>query len=396
MKICYLYSNRSTWRESFIQSLTFGVTLVNLTNDLNYDISNFKLVLFDEPKLCDCIEKKNCFSVPVVYCMLDQKKPIKLFPNLYRILIYSPFVAQNIYGLPPEIYLNYWPFIQNQDNQRCANIIKLNNILHIPSQNDKSLYSTRTLIKIFNQFSQYKLTIYYNGDPSELQPLCNPNITVYPFPLGNIDWHHFQVLIGSEEIAVNGLVNDIPVIVVGLKGIGGLVTLQNIKSFINFRFEGRNGGETFEYIPPKILLYELDKMNNSELYSNISNNSSYLRNHLSYCYSDDKILSKFQEIICICKNIKENKYESIFPTLSRNIRLVNKNGSYYLVNYQYGTILGKLDSDAGEWLKKFNGKTSLKELTENFTIEESLECDEFIKDLWNKKSILISSQSISI
>lgn len=130
----------------------------------------------------------------------------------------------------------------------CLSVIKSFNILlHL----EFYCFVPDSLIPLLEQVANDHITLLKNTS----------DYTLY-FP-------ECELLIGSESAAAHGILSNIPVIVAGKQGFGGLVTEDNLISFLPNRFSGRPGGHFAERIPPALLIqemmYVLEVMNTKEL-----------------------------------------------------------------------------------------------------------------------------------
>lgn len=384
MKIGYLYLTKKHLRDKFISKLSFEVCLTKIISN-DYD-----LLFFDEPSLCNYILDKNKFQIPLIYCALEEEKPIQLIPSLHRIVTFSPFKPLNPWGFPENLFINYFPLPEIEPSTISKNN-QQKRILHIPSSNDYNLYATRNIIRFFNQHSSFQLTIHYFGDKEELEYICNPNIQINNGKTDhNIKWEDYDIFIGSEDYAVEAIFQKKPVIIVGKRGMGGLVVPENINSFFRYRFEGRNGGELQEYIPERILNAEIQHIETINIENILNENYYLLHKILPHHLSAPFLMLEIQKIIQLNRNILSNQYNNIYPSLQKHIQFIHSDHNSFIINTLTGNFMGELENDAIEWLNEMKGNTPLSDLLNTIRIEEKEEGIAFIKELWDKKIIILN------
>lgn len=68
-----------------------------------------------------------------------------------------------------------------------------------------------------------------------------------------------NIVIGSQQVALNGILHKKPVVVIGEYGSGGLLTSENVLAQYHNNFSGRIGGTHEEYFPLEQLQHDIEK-----------------------------------------------------------------------------------------------------------------------------------------
>lgn len=152
----------------------------------------------------------------------------------------------------------------------CSNLKEISNRQsHVPSilvGIDCFQVLLRTII-LLNSMSDYHINLIYSGERDISGMLCNHMSVcreeeVYSI-LNNVD-----LVIGSKHLALEGIFNEKPVVVLGDGGLGGVVTSETVMEMYRNGFIGKTGDDIDEYFPLHSLYQEIEKglgMSESEL-----------------------------------------------------------------------------------------------------------------------------------
>ncbi|WP_316838060.1 hypothetical protein [Pedobacter nutrimenti] len=258
-----------------------------------------------------------------------------------------------------------------------------------------------SVIKSFNSLLHLE---FYCVVPSALisllEQVANDNIIFFA---NTSDYSSFfsecGLLIGSESIAAKGILSNLPVIVAGKKGFGGLVTKDNLISFLPNRFSGRPGGNFNERISPVLLvqeiIYVLDVMNTKELDDLVDISDHGIERMKAFFWENifDSIKGMISEQCLLREYIHDDSLIlQVKPKLSSAI-VVDKlelisGGIFCLRNIHTNKMLAEItDAEAG-LIEQCNGENRVSDLVvmagKNGDIND---CMEFLRSLWELRVI---------
>lgn len=207
----------------------------------------------------------------------------------------------------------------------------------------------------------------------------NPNIRIIKsFEKSNELFSSAKIIIGEGQSAIRGILQEIPVLVLGSFGYGGIVNMDNIDSLFQNGMSGRNGGARDEYFPLELIAYDFSEANKitkkelkkikMDVEKLILKEYDVLLENINY-YSNLKVQNK--------DNIQLNKNElyEIISTSSSKI--------YYLRNKITNQLLYELNKDEASFIEFFeNGSTLLDFYMKNPCIKIS---DSLIEDMVSLK-----------
>ena len=217
------------------------------------------------------------------------------------------------------------------------------------------------------------------------------------------DKHEFGKLINTADLvianktfALQALLAQKPLIVLGTRGIGCLVKPSTVKYHYEHFFNGRIGGEIGEYIPSKILLNEiLDslEMKQDELNTLVLSNYKWLQETKKL--QSEELLHFINQTISNYNIIaKPSKILEAFLFISSEFSLVPIKEDKYIVikniTNSYHSTIEKEEAEILHFFKEGNNvssvmfKSGYNEAQNNFI--------DFIADLIKEKILLISSK----
>lgn len=292
---------------------------------------------------------------------------------------------------------------------KLNNVAKLYYILPAISD-DPDLCISRTIIRALNGMLNVKLYVVAPLSViSLLEPIANNHIFFRVYT--NDFWGMLtdcNILLGSQSIAINALLNQIPVIVIGSHGFGGLVTDDNIQNFTESGFWGRIGGSLKEKIPVAAILYEiqyvLDLLNfnhHKPLHLLSSNHIDLLaKAFVENGAKDmiDKIISSSQQLCRFLTN-KEDflQLNPLIPCcISIEEGLGNNDCEKLLINANTNKILAVVGTDEMNIIKLCNGKNTVREILSKNESADEEEIINFIHDLWRAKIIIFNTAMLEL
>jgi hypothetical protein len=203
-----------------------------------------------------------------------------------------------------------------------------------------------------------------------------------------------DMVIGSGRTAVEGMAYRKPVIVAGLRGLGGIITPENYPRFKKIMFSGRFNGALHEGIPPAGLMASILAAQMKEEMDDII--SSNFKN-VCKDFSRSKIANRFERIlnkIVMLHGLVENDESilSLKPVRCSNCEIAKNNnaGIETIIRRSTGQILGYLDVAGRKLFESCDGKHSLRECIPKAMDHHNKYVADFIatmRNLWYQKII---------
>jgi hypothetical protein len=258
-----------------------------------------------------------------------------------------------------------------------------------------------SVIKSFNILLHLKFyCVVPDSLISSLKQVANDNIT---FLTNTGDYSSFfsecDLLIGSERAAARGLLSNLPVIVAGKNGFGGLVTNDNLISLLPNCFSGRSGGNIGEPISPVLLVqeifYVLDVMNTKELIDLVDISDKNIDRLKAFCweYIFDSIKGIISEKCLLREYIQDDSLIlQVKPKLSSAIVLDKiefiPDEIFCLRNINTNKILAEMTDFEARLILQCDGENRVSDLTmmlgNDYNVNDWLE---FLRSLWELRAI---------
>jgi hypothetical protein len=197
--------------------------------------------------------------------------------------------------------------------------------------------------------------------------------------------YHLVITYGSG--ALHFIKNEIPVIISGPYGFGGLVTTENFPYLRKNGFCGRPGGNFGEPVPLEIVRDELSVIERMEALSFNARNVRKLAENLS-C----KPLSAIGEIREQARVLYETLYDDrgrweLRPMLAENIQIVQKRPQILLRRAAINDTVATIQEGDLDLFRQMNGEHTCKHLLAYSKIQEAAFW-KLIYALWDKKIIV--------
>ena len=114
-------------------------------------------------------------------------------------------------------------------------------------------------VPLLNALASSEFAVFHNEKP--LLPLFNKNVSFISRKETDFEtlFSESDLIIGSGETIYKGIASEKPCIVVGERGYGGVVILQNFDWQLKTNFQGRIGGYLNEHIPVALLTNDIQK-----------------------------------------------------------------------------------------------------------------------------------------
>jgi hypothetical protein len=216
--------------------------------------------------------------------------------------------------------------------------------IHIITDEDYNLAIVKRIISVIGGSPNTKLYIYGNHFEKQFINIeLYDNVFFEVYDESNpINLSSNSIIIGSGQPIYESILNNIPAIIVGERGLGGIMADKLLKKQYLTDFRGRIGAELFEAIPASILGGEI-----STILSRLKNNE-YEALPLS------KDIKRFEEnyldivgiigyVISVNKQLVSSDYLKLIPKVNPlvTIELVNDEQYVIFLNRNPTFVLGK-------------------------------------------------------
>lgn len=336
----------------------------------------------------------------------DFSQPISL-DHLLHCIVFCKGLSAKEWGIPDEMITYINPPINKVDMPAmCYTSNELPRFYYIlPTiDDDPDLSISRTIICALNNLLTVNLYVLAPQSAiSALRPIANDHILFREYTYGF--WETLtdcNILIASGSIAINALLNQIPVIVAGSHGFGGLVTDDNIHNFIASGFNGRIGGTANEKIPIASIMYEIQYVLGLQGFS-INQPFCLLSkksiDFLVKAFVENGSEDRINKIVTINKQlsgslVNKDGFMRLKPFVSSSIcteeGLQNSDNGKLLINIHTNKILAAVGLAEMNIINSCNGMNTIQEILIKNNSFEASEIVDFINELWQAKIILFS------
>jgi glycosyltransferase involved in cell wall biosynthesis len=317
----------------------------------------------------------------------------------YRQLFKVIRIADSIYnnwGVPDEMQETiYNPQFIPEFQAYALPRTKPFNIVLISRLNPDRVELVRDVIFTINQMPDYDLHVVGGGMDYMLRSSANENIS---FEGEQLDVQTFyrqaDLVIGSGRTAVEAMAYSKPVIIAGLRGLGGLITPDRYERFKKIMFSGRFDGTLNERIPREGLIASImatqKKVNLPEI---VRENYFKVKQDFDIRHIAQRIESTLINVVELNNYIHNpDLIINLKPKMVSNCELIrdSANGSYNIIRLTSGQYLGHLDQTGRRIIARFNGKNTLKECLQMQSLNNPECLDEYIiavQKLWHNKII---------
>lgn len=371
---------------------------VILNSIIDIDENDWDLVIIHSAKKL-VIASKKVITKPIIFLATNQSSDCQGFqlPNLYKVIVLDLNIDPCKWGIPKEFiyYANISPYEipSSPFKPNIASSLNLK-VLYFSDPNDHNLNVARSILQVFNYFSQVDLIIVIDAKAiALLKSNANDNIQfIDRKKLKGDILIDKDLIIASGEQAKHALCNGATVLVAGIKGLGGLVNEQNAHDFIKIHFHGRPGGSSYEQIPAELLLYEI------QLGLGILDEKFQpgdLRIYTNYLYNEsqrwkNELGQVFLSVVDVYHAIETSDTTNVLVKLSQNMTLQQTKGigdSLFLVYQITGKTIGFLDPEEVNILQSCIQERPISEifvLYGNYSAEDIVD---FLIDLWKNKVV---------
>lgn len=361
--------------------------------------------------------KKKCGStVPPVIWIAHSNDPedqATAGEDIFSLVIASGMIVKKDLNVPEELATNIYipapaPSLDDWENLYHDGTVRL---IWIPPEEDRSLRVSKEVVSAINQEPGMRLTIVCEKPVANiLKMLGNDNIAYVSTPVPSLPVRSSPVgsssaqpssvrsspvrsadtiILASQDKARDYLFRQYPTVIVGMRGLGGAVTGENLAQQLSTHFQGRAGGSLYEMIPAALLLEEIRCLvrEKSTLFPALKDQLAQIRQHDDTSSMVRSFTRELERVIQLhhCLSGKAPA-TALKPTLPLNIRIdsLPDPDPSYIVSNHINRHLGVLGEEEYRLVSRCNGQNDLDTILEN---EESFE---FIKELWAKKMIFFS------
>lgn len=295
----------------------------------------------------------------------------------------------SVFGIPEEIQL--WmnrPVEEIADYYLCGRPHDICHIVYCPTgssinENDFKLFG-------FIQKTHAILTIV-SDEYQMLSGAFPTSINIIP----RMSWQsafknaHLVVAYGYNALCAMALCK--PCVVLGNRGLGGMVTPANYEQLQSVFFMGRKGGYIGEMVPSDLLEVEIRKAFSVDCKDAIQIvQQKVIKKYDKGCFSE-VLIEKVEQIVTLFGTMKDQKKRLFLkPFLSSAFRVEEINCKQYMMRGML--CFGEMDEGMSELLKQCDGETSIQALIEQngYGSQDTIVLWENLYGLWKEKLILFN------
>ena len=324
---------------------------------------------------------------------IDQISP---YPDLFKVVSIAKTIS-NSWGIPDEmVRVIFNPHVIPKYNSYKRRRHGPYKILHVSRLDPDRTNTVRDIITVFNNLAECHLTIVGGGWDYMLKKCANNNIS-FVGEQADVSAYYKEtdLVIGSGRVAVEALSYCKPVIVAGIRGLGGLVKPENYERFKGIMFSGRFDGILQEKISSELLKNEIvTTLSNNRLQEIVNNNYALVKEDYNIQHIIPEMVSLFNDVTNINKQLSDfNTFTQLKPRLASNCKFYKngKSDTYQIRRHPIGKILGQINREGKEMLECFNGKNSIDDIAFSFAYnnkKDLVDLSAGLRELWNEKILI--------
>lgn len=375
---CYRYSSRS------------------IPMDWDAVVVQHSQTLSDAKKILPHLARKPFIFVAHSTLCQDQIVP---FSDLYRVIAISEPTANSLqrWGIPQEIVdVVHNPVAGELCPLRPRRNGQFELLLVCRLDYDK-LDLVRQIVAAINQMPECHLRIVGGGNDRFVKECANANTEIVG---GRLDlsmyYRDADLVLGSGRTAVEATAWGRPVVIVGSRGLAGMLTPDNYPTLSSTMFAGRPGGDLFETFPPTQLVSEIRRVQRS---STLDQLVSINRSLVMQDYDEEKIASTFAAIVDRAISLSQaindgRRFCHLAPKLATNCELVEtrEGNEHLLLRSPLSKVVAEVGLGRGEALKRFDGVATIEDCYSKSGLSSQESFDSFMRFarlLWDSKAIII-------
>lgn len=322
----------------------------------------------------------------------DQVIPYK---GLSRVLTITEGLIQeyNKWGVPEELVkVLYNPIKFSYTGN--AKINKNRKIVIVSRLGSDKLNLLRQIIVHLRLLDEWEVIIVGGGPLLYLLKYCSSGNVKFVGEVKEPDkyYRNAELVIGSGRTVIEAVSNKVPVIIAGLRGYGGLLTIDNYLNMKKVMFAGRYRGKLYEPINSSDLLNDITKIHDNH---SMEKNLNALYKAAKKDFSSNIVVDKFIEIARKSVNIEKYlnstwKFLYLKPIFVNNCKLKQVNNCFDVIRIPINKNILNVNNTEYKLILNFNGKKTLLDIikeSEFININEYFKTKSFIIKLWNKKII---------
>lgn len=341
------------------------------------------IIIFNRKHLVTIKNNDSLKNVPLIYmfCMSDIVTESITDPSLVdHIFVFNDSLVSN--SLPLFSQSTLLPMISIPPSGQKSDEQSVNRGGVIYIDIDSKVPISQPLQKILhflNSLDSYRIICY--SENNAYKSLVNQHVKI----VTNRDRINeyiglSDIVIGSGYSIMRGIQLGKKTIIVGDKGYGGLVSIENLQNqYLNY-FQGRDGGQIGEFIPMNLLSMDMKSQ------ANVDEIKEKLFELIEA--QERKVLKEIERIINASKQLSQYRSTLKFKMNTDFIISKDKGNKLHLINWCLYKLHKRFNESECVVLLDFREPTIIENVLNKYPIEYRSEISKFIEDLIRMKLIL--------
>lgn len=375
-----------------LKALSFrhSVQVYRVGTDKELDIRPWDLVVFQNADVWQTPFFRKLKKVPWLFISTrrDIQGYIAPAPHLFGVVNMSG-VDLTVWGVPHEMQLRLpQPVEKTADYYFYEEKPEICRIVYCPT--DTSVHTNDFKLLSSLQATNIQVTLLSDSYRA-LATAFPPSVEIGSPKKWFSTFQKAHVVIASGQDAIRAMALGKPCVIVGDRGLGGLVTPANYETLQSGCFTGRKGGYVGEMVPSDLLKAEIRKVFRTDY----TEPMRILRKKVWNTYGLKKfaigLSGEIQRMANLSNTMKSpQKRFALKPFISSICQLQEMEGKLYIMRGML--CFGELEEEMSAVLKQCDGKTSIQELLERngYNAEEGAIIWSNLHELWKEKLILFT------
>ncbi len=250
-----------------------------------------------------------------------------------------------------------------------------------------------TIVKLFNQLSSINITIFTSLEiQNYVESFSNSNISFCSYN------NPKELSIKANKVITYGfsarsfIQQKIPTVIIGINGLGGWITPDNIEYLLKDNFKGRPSGRFNELIPLEILVDEFSEVKEEKSLKEILNENALIVTNYIKEFSPERMtdfIDKQDKLYHAFIDIK--KRAALIPKLASNVDMIKEKETTMIQRREINDVLFSLPESDLEFLEDLKNNISCKDLKEKHEMDDD-EFWEIMIPLWERKAIVFQNE----